>query len=318
MKRAAAALAAMTLAAGLGGCMEVNIDQGSVFAPVAFDAAATQESGDVLRGEKAFADADAWSREWADRVERGLLTTPAPGFAATSVTHGRLDLEGGPAVAWTRLSREGEGRPLIVRCGGNASTRQNNAFVYGVAALQHGDVLLFDYPGSGETGGEATPARFEALSGVLPQWVRSEAQGRTLVLWGHSLGGFVCADLARLLPETRAVIFEATARNPQEVAKAWTPWFAGPFVKINIDPGLASYDNAKALEGFAGPVLVLGGTKDKTLPVRLARDLHAALEADGRDVTYVEFPDGVHSDFPGQANFPQVIADFFARVPRTQ
>jgi pimeloyl-ACP methyl ester carboxylesterase len=318
MKRAAGVFAAMALIGGLGGCMEVNIDQGSVFAPVAFDAAAAQDSGGVLRGERAFADAGAWSREWADRVERGLLTTPAPDFIMTAVEHGRLEMDGGPGVAWTKLSREGEGRPLIVRCGGNASTRQNNAFVYGVAALPHGDVLLFDYPGSGETGGEATPVAFEALGEVLPQWVREQAAGRTLVLWGHSLGGFVCADLARRLPETRAVIFEATARNPQEVAKAWTPWFAGPFVKINIDPGLAAYDNAKALDGFAGPVLVLGGTKDRTLPVQLARDLHAALEADGRDVTYVEFPDGVHSDFPGQANFPQVIADFFARVPGTQ
>jgi pimeloyl-ACP methyl ester carboxylesterase len=175
-------------------------------------------------------------------------------------------------------------------------------------------VLLFDYPGSGETGGEVTTARFEQMRSELVSFVREKATGRQLILWGHSLGGFVCSSLAELLPETDGVILETTARNAAEVAKAWTPWYAGPFVHIRIKEGLKAYDNANSLRTFKGPVLVLGATQDKTLPVQLARSMNRALEELGVDVEYVEFKNGGHSNLPGQPGFADAISAFFDRL----
>jgi pimeloyl-ACP methyl ester carboxylesterase len=304
------------LAIVLAGCTKVVVDESTVFAPVAFDVAKAAD-GEVILGDRGYVSADAWGAAWNAKVGSGALLGAAPPFVATVVEHGRLEGKAG-GLAWSKLSRPGEGRRLIVRCGGNASTRQKNGFIYSVTALDYGDVLLFDYPGSGETGGEVSTERFEAMQEDLVAFVRETAAGRQLVLWGHSLGGFVCSSLAQHLPETAGVILETTARNAAEVAKAWTPWYAGPFVQIEIAPGLAAYDNADSLKGFKGPVLVLGATLDKTLPVQLARSMNKALEEAGVDVAYIEFKDGAHSNLAGQPGFSDAIADFFSRVkPKT-
>lgn len=291
-------------------CTEVKVDESTVFAPQPFDAQLADSTGEKIEGELGYGAADKWNAAWAARVANGTLTSPAPAFLAARVEHGKLP----SGLAWSYVSREGEGRPLIVRCGGNASTRQHTGFLYSVNAISHGDVFLFDYPGSGETGGEVTTPKFLAMIDSVEAEIRARAAGRTLILWGHSLGGFVCADLARRLPEADGVILETTARNAAEVAKAWTPWYAGPFVHISIAPGLEAYDTANSLKEFKGPVLALGAMKDKTLPVQLARSLNNALAKQGNDVEYVEFPEGGHSSLPGQAGYAKAIDGFFARV----
>jgi pimeloyl-ACP methyl ester carboxylesterase len=236
-------------------------------------------------------------------------------FAPATVEHGVTP----SGIAWSLVTRSGEAnsgeaRPLVVRCGGNASTRQMTGFTYTAAAIDHGDVLLFDYPGSGETGGEVSTPRFVGMSGDLVTLIRAKAGARKLVLWGHSLGGFVCSDLARQMPETKAIILETTARNAAETAKAWTPWYAGPFVRIKIGPGIGAYDNATALKDFKGPVLVFGATQDKTLPVQLARSLDKALKDERLDVTYVEFPNGGHSTSPHEPGFREAVDTLFAKI----
>ena len=305
-------LLAAAAALSATGCMEVVVDETTVFAPVAFDAALAEQTKEFVSGEGGFSTADRWAAAWDNRIQRGLLTAPAPAFVASTIEHGKL--AGQTGLAWSMISREGANRPLVVRCGGNASTRQKTGFVYTVTAIGHADVLLFDYPGSGETGGVVTTARFEQMRKELVSFVQERAAGRQLILWGHSLGGFVCSGLAELLPETDGVVLEATARNAAEVAKAWTPWYAGPFVRIKIEEGLKSYDNANSLKAFKGPVLVLGATQDKTLPVQLARSMNKALEELGVDVAYVEFKDGGHSNLPGQPGFADAINAFFARL----
>lgn len=303
-------IAILAAVAGLAACTEVKVDESTVFAPVAFDAALADGSGEKIDGERGYGDANAWTAAWDGRVTKGLLSAPAPTFLSANVEHGKLP----NGVAYSLVTREGADRPLIVRCGGNASTRQKNGFVYSATAIGHGDVLLFDYQGSGETAGEVTTEKFLAMGDGLEAAIRERAAGRRLILWGHSLGGVVCADMLHRLPETDGIILEATARSASEVAKAWTPWYAGPFVKITIEPSMKAYDVATLLQGFKGPVLVLGATKDKTLPVQLARSLNNALAKQGNDVEYIEYKDGGHSNLPGQAGYSKAISDFFARV----
>jgi pimeloyl-ACP methyl ester carboxylesterase len=308
LKPVVSGLAAVLLAAG---CMTVRVDESSVFKKIPFDAKLAERSHETIEGESGFASELRWVGAWSVRQEQGRLYEPTPAFVPAKVQHGKTD---GQGIAWSLVTREGANRPLIVRCGGNASTRQQTGFVYSVMALPHGDVLLFDYPGSGETGGAPTTQSFEAMRAELKKLIREKAAGRTLVLWGHSLGGFVCAELAQQLPETKGVILETSARNAAEVSKAWAPWFAGPFVKVEVAAGLSAYDNADALKGFKGPVLVLGATHDATLPVQLARSLSKALKDEGVDEDYIEFGDGGHSTLPGQRDYPGVIGHFFSRL----
>jgi pimeloyl-ACP methyl ester carboxylesterase len=307
-------LTALLALSVLGGCMTVRIDETSVFEPIAFDAKLAEESGERMLGEKSFGSADVWNGNWNywSRTAKGLPEAIAP-FTAASVQHGRFDSTTG-GLAWTTVARETGSDTLIVRCGGNATTRQRNGYRASVVSIPHGDVLLFDYPGYGETGGEATPERFQAMASELVPLVREKAAGRRIVLWGHSLGGLVCSELAARLPETAGIIIETSARNAREVAQAWTPWYASLFVNIEIAPGFGDIDVASALKAFKGPVLVLGAEKDDTLPVQLSRSLAEALKSQGTDVTYVEFKEGRHSNLPVFATFAPTIADFFTRL----
>lgn len=307
-------LAALLALLTLGGCMVVNIDETSVFHPVPFDAALAEKSGEVMLGEKSFAAEDAWNANWSywAQTAKGLPEAVAP-FVPARVEHGRFGATDG-GVAWTTVSRNSGSNTLIVRCGGNASTRQRSGYRASVLSIPHGNVLLFDYPGYGETGGEASPERFQAMAGDLVPLVREKAAGRRLVLWGHSLGGLVCSELAARMPEVSGIIIETSARNAREVAQAWTPWYAAPFVRIAIAPGFGDIDVAHALKTFKGPVLVLGGEKDETLPVQLARSVAKALKDQDTNATYVEFKGGGHSDLPVFPAFAPTITEFFARL----
>ncbi len=310
---AAALIGVAGLALALSGCMVMQLDESDVFAPVPFNEGVAAETGTKIVGERAFESAEAWTGWWDRRAKSGGLPATVVPYVAAKVEHGR-SAPAPDGLAWTLISREAPNGVLIARCGGNATTRQMSGYKYAVIAAPYGDVLMFDYPGYGETGGQATAERFTAMRGELAALIREKAAGRKLVLWGHSLGGLVCSELAGLLPETAGVIIETSARNAAEVAKAWTPWYAAPFVRIEIADSLRGFDSANVLKGFKGPVLVLGGEKDETLPVGLARSLGKALKDEGVDASYVEFKGGGHSDLILQRDFGPTVAAFFARL----
>jgi pimeloyl-ACP methyl ester carboxylesterase len=308
-------LGLIALALLVGACMKVRIDETTVFEPVAFDSKLAQESGQIMQGEVAFRSEGDWSSVWRSHAANyEFPKTPAP-YVAARVEHGRSgNADGG--LAWTTIKHTAPSDALIVRCGGNASTRQHSGYHYAMSTVPYGDVLMFDYPGYGETGGKASPQRFQAMSGELVPLVREKAAGRRIVLWGHSLGGMVCSELAARLPETSALIIETSARNAREVAQAWTPWYAALFVNIEIAPGFSDVDVANALKGFKGPVLVLGAENDQTLPVHLARSVGKSLKDEGIEATYVEFKGGGHSNLIMHPDFAPTIRAFFAKMTR--
>jgi len=307
-------IGACALALSMSACMVVSIDETTVFAPIAFDAALAERSGQKMTGEQAFSSAEDWTATWQSRVRADAQFPEAVAtYVPARVEHGRHDSTYG-GLAWTMVSRAVPTDTLIVRCGGNATTRQHSGYRYSLVSVPHGDVLLFDYPGYGETGGAATPERFQQMTEELVPLVRAKAAGRQIVLWGHSLGGLVCSELAARLPETDGLIIETSARNAREVAQSWTPWYAAPFVRIDIADGFGDIDVAKSLKGFKGPVLVLGAENDATLPVQLARSLGKALKDEGVAAEYVEFKGGGHSNLIMQESFAGVIAGFFAKL----
>ena len=232
--------------------------------------------------------------------------------------------EGGARIAWTSYSRPSPAangtvrqRPLVVHCAGNGGDRYNSGFNYAVKALPWADVLVFDYPGYGDTPGPASAATFEAAGSALTTHIAALAQDRKLVFWGHSLGSFVCSRLAALTAETDGLILETPALNAAAVARAWTPSFARPFVRPTVAPSLASYDVVTSSSQMKGPILVLGAGKDNVLPVRLARQVADGLKSSNANVIYQEFPQAQHMNIPDQPSFTATIANFFRIIEST-
>jgi pimeloyl-ACP methyl ester carboxylesterase len=277
MKVPGALFAALTFAGALSGCT-MSINEGTVFQP----------------------------REPTERNEPLSISGAERLAGKATLRHERVPLAGEMiAVSHVTASTARPGAPLIVTCMGNASDRVSSGAYYAEKVLPFGDVLMFDYPGYGDSSGTADTATLVSLQTDFAAYVTGQAEGRPIIFWGHSLGGFVCAQMARSTPALDAIVLETTAANADEVAAAWKPWYL-PFLIIRVEDGLAEYDTPAALRGFSGPVLVIGGGKDETLPVKLSRSLAGQLEAQGNDVTYLEYPDAGHYD---AATGPTFAAD---------
>lgn len=117
----------------------------------------------------------------------------------------------GGSIGVTRVRTGRADAPLILFCGGNMFRRSAAAGKVAAKLEPFGDVLMFDYPGYGDTTGEADYAAFMAAGTVVADAARAraDAEGRPLIAWGHSLGGPVCAQAAKRI-RADALVLETT------------------------------------------------------------------------------------------------------------
>lgn len=293
----------------LSGCKTMTLDESFVFQPGQFgDPNETRLT--PLKYEEIFAAPTDLSIDvWADGQTAQHLIKSAD-FVRTHLTHDALD-NNGKRLAITWIERDGSARPLVLHCGGNASDRYESGTLYAQKMISFADVLLFDYPGYGDSAGRANAESLRSANQALADYLNKEVNPtRNLILWGHSLGGFVCADMVERLNSVDGIILEATATNAQDVSAAVIPWYAKIFIRARTAESLDAYDMTETLKTADAPILILGAAKDKTLPVSLSRKLSTELKAAGRDVTYAEFPDANHISIPTQEDFLPTVVGF--------
>lgn len=242
-------------------------------------------------------------------AEQVVLAPNPPPTGAEALT---LTYAGGTLGA-TRVRMSAAPRPLILFCGGNLFRRSSAGGSAAAKLAAFGDVLMFDYPGYGETGGEATFDNFRAAGAVMAETVRAQAdaEGRPLIAWGHSLGGVVCTDAA---VKARADVLVLEASTPG--ARAAVEQQVGlmrPFVRVTLAPALASIDVPAALDGFGGKVLVLEAGRDETLAPALSQRLARELQTRGVRVERLVFPNAGHNDVGRQPDFQSRVAEALAR-----
>jgi fermentation-respiration switch protein FrsA (DUF1100 family) len=135
------------------------------------------------------------------------------------------------------------------------------------------NVLVTDYRGYGNsTGGKPSEAKVyqdaEAawhylvkVRGVKPQQI---------FIYGHSLGGAIAIDLAVHHPEAAGLITESTFTSMEAM---------GELEYRYLPVGLLlnqRFDSLKKISGLKIPVLLIHGTWDKRVPVRMAQQLYDA------------------------------------------
>jgi pimeloyl-ACP methyl ester carboxylesterase len=228
------------------------------------------------------------------------------------VTHEFVDL-GGEKIAVTRIksTNGADDEPLIAACMGEAGIRYASGDYYAEKLLPWGEVLLFDYPGYGDSTGKPTIDAMLALQKDLPAYLDGLARNRPLVIWGHSLGGPICAAIAGFSKQADAVVLETSAANFADIMQAKKPWFTPPFLKLELEEKLKTYDVANALAKFTGPIMVIGAGKDEILPVQLSRIVADQLKAEGRDVAYLEVPFAAHMNAAMNSQFAKDAWPFF-------
>lgn len=287
-------IAGAAILTGLASCVEIPLTDSMLFQP---------PSRAVEGGARGFVNED-WlaDRKFGPRAER------------PTVVHGTLPAAG-RTIAWTEISIGAPGRPLVFHCMGNGADRYRYGAGYADKMLPFGDVFLWDYPGYGDTGGARDAA---ALLAVLPDVVafaRDRQQGRPLLIWGHSLGGQVCAEALAAVPDPLGYIGETTGPNIEVMADAVRPDWLGPLFRLRLQEDKVWLDAETALSRTRAPILILDAGDDEVLPGEIGRLLADGLEAAGhQDVTYKLLPGVSHNRIDDHPDFRPTIDAWLHRI----
>lgn len=275
MRKYSLKLLAAALLVGLGGCISLDVPEDNFFYP-------------------------------DSRIQAEQMTLPTapppPGSENRTLTYA------GGSIGVSRVRATDAPRPLILFCGGNLFRRSSGGAMAALEMTPFGDVLMFDYPGYGETGGTANFESFEAVALVVARDARAQAdaEGRPLIAWGHSLGGAVCAAIANEV-DAEALVLETTTPTARAAIDEMVG-LARPLVRVNMAPALAAVDVPRSLDGYQGRILVLEASRDRTLPPALSRRLARDLRAQGHEVQTLVFPEAGHSDIGQQPDYVTRVA----------
>jgi fermentation-respiration switch protein FrsA (DUF1100 family) len=200
-----------------------------------------------------------------------------------------LPIDDGAIEAVLLRAGGGEPRPAVVYAHGNAELIE-----YWVGPLsryrdQHGiHLLLVEYRGYGRSGGKPSEpgitADFRAAYDRLA--ARPDVDAARIVGHGRSLGGGAIGTLAAGRP-LAGLVFESTFTSVPEVV---------PWAPARLMPD--RYDTRRVLRAFEGPVTLMHGSRDNTIPYPHAERLAEA----ARDAELLRFVAG-HNDIPQDGRY---------------
>jgi pimeloyl-ACP methyl ester carboxylesterase len=208
------------------------------------------------------------------------------------------------SIGVTYAHRPGN-RVFVQYCGGNEFRRSRDGGGILRQLARGADVVLFDYPGYGDSTGEPAVATIlEDAHAVYDHFIdRGAATGKARIVYGFSLGSFVASALASDR-DPDVLVLEGTAPNVKAWASEMVPLVAKPFVRISVADELASLDNVGELRNVRSRMYILGGGKDKRTPPALGRSMAAALAGARADVQFKLFPAAAHGGIMATPEFP--------------
>jgi pimeloyl-ACP methyl ester carboxylesterase len=267
----------------LTGCMTINVSEKNFLQP------------DSVTGMKV-------ARQFDVRVARQALPEAVVQEQVIKAVDGN-QLEG-------VIVRQADAMLTILYFGGNMFHIDESAKKI-VAALGQckADIAMVDYRGYGRSAGAPNIDNMKSDALQVYDQVRAQVKGR-LMVHGRSFGGFIAGYVA----QNRAVdglVLESTATNAMEWAQANVPWYARPFVTLELDPSLRGIDNVSAARAHKAMALVIVGDKDEVTPPQLGAQLFAAFPSTTKKMIII--PEGKHGGLLAQAETMPAYCAFLAR-----
>jgi pimeloyl-ACP methyl ester carboxylesterase len=144
---------------------------------------------------------------------------------------------------------------------------------------------VFDYRGYGRSQGEPTIANMKSDALRIFDFVNGQNPGKVIV-HGHSLGGMVAGYVAQQRPAL-GLVLESTANNVQDWANANLPWYAKPFLSLEINPALSELDNTQTSSKVTGASLVMVGDQDKVTPPELGKKVFDSIPSPSKKMLVI-------------------------------
>ncbi len=195
----------------------------------------------------------------------------------------------------------------VLYCHGNSGSLAERVKVLRHLAELPVSLFAFDYRGYGRSEGRPSePGLFEDVRAAFRYLV--EVQGvaaGSIVLFGHSLGGAVAIDGALDLPAAGLVV-EASFTDIRSMARVRFPIVPAHWLARN------EFRSLSKIADIPMPKLFIHGTRDKTVPFAMGRQLFEA-SPDPKEFFAVER--GGHSDLylKGGEAYRQALLGFLDR-----
>jgi fermentation-respiration switch protein FrsA (DUF1100 family) len=186
------------------------------------------------------------------------------GFAAVDI---RTE-DGEVLDAWWAPPPE-PGRGVVLFLHGTPSTLADT--VWRLPDLQKSGfgVMAIDYRGYGASTGIPSEAGLRADARAAFDWIRGEAPGSKIAVFGESLGTGPAVALARDRP-VAGVLLNAPYASVRRLFELRAPPL--PYRWLMRNP----FDSEALIGGIGVPVMILHGTADQNIPIAEARRLFAA------------------------------------------
>lgn len=210
-----------------------------------------------------------------DRNKITLLKTLAPEYQTESIEFAQAD---GAISRGVYFHKPGAEFTVLYFLGSGIRVDADGAYFLKPFTDLNANVIAFDYRGFGRsdsTGQTHDLKEIETDTLALYDYARKKVSGK-LVVHGHSFGSFVAAKLANLRP-VDSLVLEGTGTDAATYTRNLTPWFARPFVNIQLTGDIAQIDNRRSLLNAQFPIFIIAGEHDATTPESTARDLFDSL-----------------------------------------
>jgi fermentation-respiration switch protein FrsA (DUF1100 family) len=132
-------------------------------------------------------------------------------------------------------------------------------------------VLIFDYPGFGQSEGTPSESGCYAAAETAYTWLTEVQQipPEKIIIYGQSLGGGVAVELASRRPH-RALVLERTFTSLPDVASARLPLLPAHMLMHNRFP------SEEKIRRCRKPILIAQGDGDRLIPFSHGERLRAA------------------------------------------
>ena len=136
-------------------------------------------------------------------------------------------------------------------------------------------VFLFDYRGFGQSEG-GFPNESQMYHDTQAAWdyltQQQNISPENIVIYGHSIGGAIAIDLAAKHPEAAALIVQSAFTSMRDMTKRF-----GLYWLLPVDLLLRQrFESLSKMKSVQMPVLILTGTADLQIPVRMGERLRDA------------------------------------------
>jgi pimeloyl-ACP methyl ester carboxylesterase len=135
------------------------------------------------------------------------------------------------------------------------------------------NVLAIDYRGFGHSS-PALPSEASVYEDARAAWdylVARVPEARRRIVYGHSLGGAIAAELATRTGEGAGVVLESTFTSIHELADR------GLWALLPLDALLTQrFDVLERMPRLRMPLIVVQGAEDSVVPAEMAQRLYAA------------------------------------------